>query len=147
MGETWSLPQSRMAIQNGVSVLKEAAIGPKGVQAVRRAGASMGMMMAEMAARQDKSAAAAAAAVYASASASTSASTSAFLLAPKWQGHSIRLRIGSSSPSQSAGNKTSADHGDGGNHGLEPVTLVAELNPGGWSAQCRVLPPPVLLQE
>jgi membrane protein involved in colicin uptake len=104
-------------------------------------------MMAEMAARQDKSAAAAAAAVYASASASTSASTSAFLLAPKWQGHSIRLRIGSSSPSQSAGNKTSADHGDGGNHGLEPVTLVAELNPGGWSAQCRVLPPPVLLQE
>jgi hypothetical protein len=55
--EIWTMPPSQMAIQSGVSVLKQAALGPKGVQAVRRAGASMAM--AEMEARQDNSAAAA----------------------------------------------------------------------------------------
>lgn len=34
--ETWSMAPSRMAIQNGMSVLNRAAVGPKGVQALRR---------------------------------------------------------------------------------------------------------------
>jgi hypothetical protein len=36
--EIWTMPPSQMAIQSGVSVLKQAALGPKGVQAVRRTG-------------------------------------------------------------------------------------------------------------
>ena len=71
---TWTMPPSSRAMQNGLGVMKQAALGPNGVQAVRRAGASMAI--AEMEARQDGAAAAAAAVVHASASASTSASTS-----------------------------------------------------------------------
>ena len=72
--EVWKMPPSSRAMQNGLGVMKQAALGPNGVQAVRRAGASMAI--AEMEARQDGAAAAAAAVVHASASASTSASTS-----------------------------------------------------------------------
>ena len=72
--EMWTMPPSSRAMQKGLGVMKQAALGPNGVQAVRRAGASMAI--AEMEARQDGAAAAAAAVVHASASASTSASTS-----------------------------------------------------------------------
>ena len=72
--EMWLMPPSSRAMQKGLGVMKQAALGPNGVQAVRRAGASMAI--AEMEARQDGAAAAAAAVVHASASASTSASTS-----------------------------------------------------------------------
>lgn len=61
--EAWSLPPSQMAIHHGLSVMRGAAAGPQDIRLARRKmvqGSSMGSMMAEMAARQDKSAAAAA---------------------------------------------------------------------------------------
>ena len=43
--ETWSMAPSRNAIQNGMSVLNRAAVGPKGVQALRREMTSAGPPM------------------------------------------------------------------------------------------------------